>query len=468
LLSAVVVWYLKPMGNRLPPGPRGLPLLGSLHELKKSPVQFISDMALHGDLVYARLGPSRAYFVNHPALIEEVLMGRSRDVVKDVATRSLMPLIGSGLLTADGEAWRKQRRLAAPPLQPKRIAGYVDTMVESAQRAAAGFRDCEVRDISVDMGKLTLDIVGKTLLGFDPQRDAERITGILDNAMRYFDLEMRTPIGMLPAHIMTPARRRVRQGRVELEAMLLRIIARCRRSDPEATDHLLARLVHARDEDGEPMSDRQLIDEALTMLMAGHETTALTLTYALYSLSENPAAFARARTEVDEQLGGAKASLAHVPQLRFIDAVIRETLRLYPPAYTIGREVAQTLDLGGYEITRGAQLFMSQCVVHRDPRYFSEPLEFKPERWFDPKIAELPRFAYFPFGGGPRVCIGSHFAMLEATLVLATLLQSVELQTVPGFQFALEPSVTLRPKHGVRMLVRRRRAASPTSVRSAA
>lgn len=456
------------MGNRLPPGPRGLPLIGSLAELKKSPLQFITDLARHGDLVYARLGPTRTYFVNHPALVEEVLMGRYRDVVKDVATRSLMPLIGAGLLTSDGESWRKQRRLAAPPLQPKRIAGYVDTMVESSQRTAASFRDCEVRDIHVDMGRLTLDIVGKTLLGFDPRRDADRISGILDDTMRYFDLELRTPLGLLPWHVMTPARRKIRAGRLELEAMLLRIIARCRRGDPDETDHLLGRLVHARDEDGEQLSDRQLIDEALTMLLAGHETTALTLTYALYSLSEHPGALAKALAEVDEQLGESSATLAHLPRLRYIDAIIRETLRLYPPAYAIGREVAQPIELGGYEIPQRAQLFMSQCVVHRDARWFPEPLAWNPERWFDPAIADLPRFAYFPFGGGPRVCIGNHFAMLEATLALATLLQSVELQTVPGFVFALEPSVTLRPKHGMRMLVRRRRSASLTSVRSAA
>ena len=456
------------MGNRLPPGPHRLSLLGTLHQLNRKPLQFINDMAAYGDLSYVRIGPTRTYFVNHPAMIEEVLMGRYRDVVKDVATRSLRPLIGSGLLTSDGEPWRKHRRLAAPPLQPKRIASYVDTMVECTQRVAASFRDCEVREITVDMSRLTLDIVGKTLLGFDPRREADRITTILDNTMHNFDLEMRTPLGMLPAHVMTPSRRKVREGRQELEAMLLRIIGRCRRGDPDASDHLLGRLVHARDEDGEALSDRQLIDEALTMLLAGHETTALALTYALYLLSEHPAALAKARAEVDQELGQSSATLTHVPRLRYIDAIIRETLRLYPPAYAIGREVVQPIELGGYEIPKRAQLFLSQCVVQRDPRWFREPVAFKPERWLEPSISELPRFAYFPFGGGPRVCIGNHFAMLEGTLALATLLQSVELQTVPGFVFDLEPSVTLRPKNGMRMLVRRRRAASPASVLSAA
>lgn len=456
------------MGNRLPPGPRGLPLIGSLHELGKHPLKFLRDMASHGDLVFARLGPARTYFVNHPALIEEVLMGRYRDVVKDVATRSLMPMVGSGLLTADGELWRKQRRLAAPPLQPKRIAGYIETMVSSAQRTAASLRDCEVRDIHVDMGHLTLEIAGKTLLGFNPRREADRIARVLDDAMHYFDLEMRTPLGMLPWHVMTPTRRKVRDGRRELEAMLLRIIARVRRSEPGAADHMLARLTHARDEDGQPMSDRQLVDEALTLLLAGHETTALSLTYALYLLSEHPEVMSRAQSEVDAVLGARTLQAADLPRLRYLDAVVRETMRLYPPAYTIGREVVQTIELGGYEITKGAQLLMSQCVVHRDSRFFPEPDRFNPARWLDPAIEQLPRFAYFPFGGGPRVCIGNHFAMMEATLVLATMLQAVELHVVPGFKLDLEPSVTLRPKHGVRMLVRRRRPPLGAPVRSAA
>lgn len=443
-------------------------MLGILHELHKSPVELIRMMASYGDVAYARIGATRTYFVSSPAMIEEVLMGRHRDVTKDIATRALMPLIGAGLLTSDGEPWRKQRKLAAPPLQPKRIASYAETMVASAQRMAASFRDCEVRDIGDDMSKVTLDIVGRTLLGFDPRREAEQISRVLDDTMRYFNLEMRTPLGMLPANILTPARRKVRDGRKELEAILLRIIGRCRRSDPESASYFLARLVHARDDDGEAMSDRQLIDEALTMLMAGHETTALTLTYALYLLSEHPAALARARTEIEEQLAGRPAQLADVPRLRFIDAVIRESLRLYPPAYAIGREVAQPIELGGYELPRGAQMFLSQCVVHRDPRYYDDPNDFKPERWFDPRMDDLPRFAYFPFGGGPRVCIGNHFAMLEAALVLTTLLQSVELQTVPGFEFDLDPSITLRPKNGLRMLVRRLRDAPTSSVRTAA
>ena len=456
------------MSLRLPPGPRGLPLVGSLNELRKSPLQFLRDMARYGDISFARFGPMRSYFLNHPDLIEEVLMGRHRDVIKDLATRMLMPIVGSGLLTGEGDHWRRQRRLAAPALQPKRIAGYIDTMIECAQRTAASFRDHDVRDVYDDMAKLTLDIAARTLLGFDPRRESEIIARVLDDAMHYFDLEIRTPLGMLPLQVVTPARKRVREGRLELEAILLRIISRCRRSDPDENDHLLARLVQARDEDGEPMSDRQLIDEALTVLLAGYETTALTLSYALYLLSEHPAVRARARAEVDARIGHRPLEAADLPHLRYIDAVVRETLRLYPSAYTIGREVVQPIELGGYEIPAGSQLQMSQCVLHRDARFFPEPDAFKPERWLEASMAQLPRFAYFPFGGGPRVCIGNHFAMMEATLALATVLQAVDLQVAPGFRLDLEPSVTLRPKNGLRMLVRRRSPAPRATVQPAA
>ncbi len=451
------------MTFRLPPGPRGLPLIGCAHELIRNPLEWLAEMARYGDLSYARLGPSRSYFVNHPDLIEEVLVGRHRDVIKDIATRMLIPLLGAGLLTGEGEHWRRQRRLAAPPLQPKRIAGYLETMVDCTQRTAAGFRDHEVRDVYEDMGRLTLEIGAKTLFGFDPRRDAERVSRVLEDAMTYFALEVRTPIGILPAYVITPSRKRVHEGRLELAAILLRIIARCRRQGPDAADHLLARLVHTRDENGEPMSDRQLVDEAITMLLAGHETVALALGYALYLLSEHPAELARAQKEVDEVVGTRTLQAADLPQLPFVDAIVRETLRLFPAAYTIGREAVQPFELGGYTIPRGAQLVISQCVVQRDARFFPDPHRFEPARWLDPSIDSLPRFAYFPFGGGPRVCIGNHFAMMEAVIVLATLLQSVGLRVVPGFQLDLVPTVTLRPKHGIRMLVRQRRGTFGTA-----
>jgi cytochrome P450 len=333
-------------------------------------------------------------------------------------------------------------------------------MVACAERMSSGFRDDEVRDIHVDMMTLTLEIVGKTLLGVDARSDAERVAHVVEVAMAYFDKQLFSWHAVLPPWVLTPERIAFRKAVTELDAIIYRIIARCRAEGDQA-DHLLARLVKARDENGEAMSDAQLRDEAVTMLLAGHETTAIALSFAFYALSEHPEIAARLRAEIDAQIGTRPAVLPDLPRLPYLDAVMRETWRLYPPAWLIGREVVQPFEIGGYTLPRGVQLTMSAFTMHRDPRFFPDPERFQPERWLDPAAAALPKFAYFPFGGGPRVCIGNHFAMMEIALVLATLMQQVELTVVPGFQLAFSPVVTLRPARGVPVLVRRRRAAPP-------
>lgn len=437
-------------------------MLGSLGELRKSPTQLLLDMAAYGDLSYTRFAAARMYFVNSPELIEEVLMGRHRECVKDWGTRELIPLVGHGLLTNEGDDWRKQRKLAAPPLQPKRIAGYAKTMVECTQRLCDDLRDDEVRDIHHDMTGVTLEIVGRTLLGFDPRRDAERIAHVLDVAMVHMDKQLRTAIGMLPMSVPTLGRLRFRKAVSELDTIIYRIIARCR-AHGEGEDHLLARLTHMRDEDGRGMSDKQLRDEAVTMLLAGHETTALLLSYAVHSLSEHPAVAQRLQAELDAQLGARALGIEDLPKLPFLEAVVRETLRLYPPAFAIAREVTSPFTLGEYAIGKGDQLMLSAFVMQRNARYFPDPEAFKPERWLDPQISQLPRFAYFPFGGGPRVCIGNHFAMMEAQLVLGTLLQHAELTVSPGYKLRLDPVITLRPERGIPVLVRRRKPQRATA-----
>ena len=446
--------------NARPPGPRGLPLLGSLPALSRDPLGFLIDLARYGDVAFATIGRSPLYMINDPLLIEEALVGKHRECAKDFGTRELIPLVGNGLLTSEGEVWKKQRRLAAPPLSPKRIASYADTMVACAERTIAGFRDEQVRDVHADMMTLTLEIVGKTLLGVDTRGEAERIAHIVEVAMAYFDRQLFSWHGMLPMWLPTPERSAFRKVVAELDRIMYRIIERCRTSDPDA-DHLLARLMNARGEHGETMSDEQLRDEAVTMLLAGHETTAIALSYAVFALSEHPQVCARLRQEIDGHLGSRPATLADLPRLRYLDAVMRETLRLYPPAWLMGREIIQRFELGGYTLEPGEQIMMSPYVVHRDARLYPEPERFLPDRWLTPPTPPLPRFAYFPFGGGPRVCIGNHFAMMEISLVLATLMQQVELTVVPGFEMTFSPVVTLRPAKGVPVLVRRRRAAPP-------
>jgi cytochrome P450 len=424
--------------------------------MTRDPLGFLTHMALDfGDISYARFGPQGLYAVNHPDLIEELYLGRHRECIKDSTTRDLIPLLGQGLLTADGEIWRRQRKLAAPPLQPKRIEAYANTMVECSARHVATFRADEVRDVHADMMRLTLEIVGETLLGFDTRRDAERVSHALEEIVSYYEGRLFTLRGLLPHSFPTPAARRFKRETAVLDAIVYRMIARCRR-EGSGEDHLLARLLSARGEDGETMSDAQARDEALTMLLAGHETTALALTYALHALSAHPQCQQRLREEL-AQLGDAKPSVADLARLPYLDAVIRETLRLYPPAYAFGRRVISPFTLGGYEVPAGSEVMTSPYALHRDSRFYPEPTRFMPERWLDKTQAELPRYAYVPFGVGARICIGNHFAKMELALVLCTLLQQVSLQVVPGYRLQLVPVITLRPKRGVPMLVRRLR-----------
>jgi cytochrome P450 len=440
----------------MPPGPAGLPLVGSARALARDPLKFITDLARHhGDIASTRLGPRTIFWLNHPRLIEEVFVGKHRACIKDPTTRELIPMLGHGLLTAEGDLWRKQRKLSAPALQPKRIESYAATMTECTERMAAGLRDDEVRDIHADIMQLTLEIVGKTLLGFDTRRDAERVSSALEDMIRYFDQRLFTPQGILLRYLRLPVRTRFERACNALDALVGRMVTRARTDT--RTDYLLAQLVAAPNERGERaelMTDRQARDEATTMLLAGHETTALTVTYAVYALSQDPVCQARLRSEL-ETLGSQPPTAADLERLPYLDAVVREALRLYPPVWVIAREVTTAFQLAGYDIPVGIELACSPYAIQRDPRFFREPDRFMPERWLDTGRAAPPRYAYIPFGAGPRSCIGIHFAKLEAALVLGTLLQQVKLQVVPGYRLELAPVITMRPKHGLPVVVRR-------------
>ena len=418
----------------------------------RDPLQFSLDMARrYGDIACTHFGARTLIWLNHPRLVEEVLVGQHRACIKDPSTRELVALLGHGLLTNEGEPWRKQRRLAAPALQPKRIAGYAATMTECTERFASSLRDDELRDIHADIMRVTLEIVGRTLLGFDTRRDSELVSRALDDVFAYFDEVLFSPLGLVLRHIRLPVKVRFERAVRALDGVVAQIIERARRD--ASGEYLLAQLMAAVD-DGERMSDRQLRDEAMTMLLAGHETTALTITYALYSLARNPACEARLRAELDS-LGGASPVLSDLERMPYLDAVVRESLRLYPPAWAIGREIVSPLQIAGYDLPAGMEVVVSPFAMQRDPRFFREPERFMPERWLDEGRAAPPRYAYIPFGAGPRSCIGNHFAKLEAALVLASLLQQVRLQIVPGYKLSLEPVITMRPRGGLPVVVRR-------------
>lgn len=438
--------------SNLPPGPKGLPFLGNASAFLRDPLGFTLQLSReHGPLVTTSLGLQTEVWINEPSLIDEVFVGHAKAWRKDSVTRQLIPLMGRGLVTSEGELWRTQRKLAAPAFVPKRITSYAQAMTECTARFASSLRDYEQRDMHADIMKVTLEIVGRTLLGVDTERDSERVAAALEEMLSYFEKRLLTAAGFLMAFVRTPALARFERAIAELDGIVARIIDNARK-DPNA-DYLIARLLAARTEDGQHMSDRQARDEAMTMLLAGHETTALTITYALYALSGNPACEARLREELS-QLGSTPPTPEDLPRLPYLDAVVKEVLRLYPSVWIIGRQLTAPLIVGGYELPAGIEVLASPYSLHRNPRFFRNPEQFAPERWLDP--GQTPgRYEYIPFGVGPRSCIGSHFAKLEAALVLATLLQHVRVQVVPGYQLRLKPVITMRPKDGLPVIVRR-------------
>jgi cytochrome P450 len=391
-------------------------------------------------------------------MIEQVLLGEHQSCIKDEITRQLIPLLGMGLVTNEGASWRRQRKLVSPPLQPKRVAEYAALMVKAAASTFAAFRPGETRDFHVDMMALTLEIVSATLLGLNTRSEAERIASVLESAQHFLETRLYSFSRLLPISIPTPAALRFRRSVRELDRIVYQMIDRCRK-EGGAGEHLLARLMSARTEDGESMSDGQLRDEIVTMMLAGHETTALLMMYAVYLLSTHKREAALLCAEVDQKLQGRPISFADLPNLPYVDAFIRETLRLYPPVYAFGREVTAPFVVGGYTLTKGSMILFSPFARQRNPAVFAEPGRFQPERWLAGKDARpaLRRFDYFPFGGGPRVCIGNHFATMEAALILTTLVQKLELSIDPAFQLVLAPAITLRMKNSLWVKVERRR-----------
>jgi cytochrome P450 len=329
-------------------------------------------------------------------------------------------------------------------------------MSERALGLARTWRDGEVRDVHKDMMRLTLDIVAQTLFGAEVGDHAEEVGEALEAVLAIVadPLELFVP---LLKHLPTPKRRRFDRAVTRLDAIIYRLIEERRKAGAAHADDLLSMLLHAQDEDGSRMSDKQLRDECLTLFLAGHETTALNLSWTWLLLSGDAAVNAKLRSEVDEVLGDRPATFADLPKLRYTGHVVAESLRLYPPAWSMGREARWDVDIGGYRIRRGQQVWFCPWAIQRDPRWFEAPDAFRPERWEGDLAKRLPRFAYFPFGGGPRQCIGQAFAQMEAVLLLATLARAFDVEVLPEPPAIAQPSVTLRPKHGLRVRLTRRR-----------
>ncbi len=437
----------------LPPGPKGNPILGVMADFNRDTLGFIERCRDYGDVVRMRFLYLTVYFIYNPDHIEYILSTNARNFIKSRSLRSpfFQRLVGNGLLTSEGEEWKRQRRLAQPAFHRQRISSYGDVMVRYTQRLTSGWTRNEVRDIHRDMMRLTLEIVVKTLFNADISGEADKVGRVLSQMVKPFASQA-TLKWILDNRLPTPAHRRFNRAAREIDEIVYRIITERRSSGSDEGD-LLSMLLAAQDEDGSQMTDHQLRDEVMTLFLAGHETTALTLSWAWYLIARNPEVERKFHAELDEVLDGRSPTVADMSRLKYTEMIAKESMRLYPPAYGVGRETIQEFELGGYRVPARSQLFMFQWVTQRDSRFFGEPERFYPERWTQDFTDRLPKYAYFPFGGGPRACIGDYFAMMEIVLLLATIGQRFRLSLLPDHPVSLMPAMSLRPANGIKVVV---------------
>jgi cytochrome P450 len=443
----------------LPPGPKGNFILGCARQLAHSwPGHSEKCSKEFGDIVFYRFLHVPISQLTHPDHIEAVLVRNAANFHKSRDYGALKYFLGKGLLTNEGASWQAQRQLIQPAFRHENIAVYAEIMADSAAKQLARWQDNETLDLHHEMAELTLDIVAKALFGAKLAQDARGIGVEVEAVMARFFLQAALAL-LLPDRVPVPKTPRLLRSRRRLDKVVLGIIHERRSSQAPAND-LLQRLLDAQDEHGARMDDEQLRQEIMTLYIAGHETTANALTWTWYLLAKNPDVERALAAELDSVLAGRAPTLADLLRLPYTEMVIKESMRLYPPAWGIGRCALEEFELGGYRIPAGTNIFIMQWVTHRDARFFPDPERFDPERWRDDPIrrGRIPRFAYFPFGGGPRVCIGAGFAMMEAALLLATIAQLYRFSLVPGAVVTPFFSITLRPKNGLPMRLHRRAA----------
>jgi len=432
-----------------PPGPSGWPLIGSALESRRALTFLLENRREYGEIVSYEFIDESICQLNHPDDIEWVLVENSQAFTKSHLTKDVLgPVVGDGLFTSDGDTWREQRRRIQPAFHPDQIAVYGELMVDAVQRQLSTWDPGDRIEVNEEMRALTLDIVARALLGVDVESKIEQIGHDLDVIFARLGSVW---YHLLPERIPTPGNRRFDRALSSLESVVDGIIAE-RRATP-AGDDVVSRLLDPEFMDGEEMSQRQLRDEVMTFLVAGHETTAQALTFTCYLLATNPDVEARLVEELEDSLGSDAPTVAAMRDLTYTDRVIREALRLYPPAGDIHREPIDTVEIRGYDIPQGVTISMPPWVVHRDPRWYDDPDAFQPDRWTDEFRSSLPRLAYFPFGAGPRRCVGERFALMEAKIVLASIYQDVHLEVHSQTTFDVEYEITTRPKHPIWMTV---------------
>ena len=432
----------------LPPGPKGTLLGGSIRQFRAGLLNFLLETAReYGPLASFRIGPKRVFLASGHDLIEQVLVTDAKHYIKHFGARAFKPVLGNGLVTSEGAFWHRQRKLVQPAFLKARVQSYVPAMVELTNQMLNAWTSGKRAQIDFEFEALTSKIALKTLFDLDDHGDRERFDGVLKLAFDLMNARLRRII-KLPLWVPTPANLRLQMAIAELDRTVQGFIASGRSRHHQEND-LLSRLLLAQHEDGRLMSDRQLRDEAMTLYLAGHETTALTLAWSWYLLSQHRRVEEKLVSEWQRVLRGVAPTAQHLQRLPYTAAVIAESMRLFPPVYVIGREATTELELGGYRVKPGYTVLMSQWVNHRDQIFFPDPEEFRPERWQDGLAKRLPKFAYYPFGGGQRICVGSTFALIEATIILAAVGQHYQFTVDPDAVIDIKPQITLLPANGI-------------------
>lgn len=427
-------------------------------EFPRDPLGILARwQAEYGDFYRLQVGEMQQVFIAHPDDIREVLVTQAGKFIKDAQYRDpktgIARYLGNGLLTSDGEFWKRQRRLVAPAFHPKRIESYAATMVEYTDRMLAGWRDGARLDVADEMTRLTLFIVAKALFNTDVSGDAARVAAAMETIQKVMGEGW-----FLPSWIPDPRQRRANRAKRDLDEIVYRMIAEWRATGGDRGD-LLSMLLLAEDEDGHRMTDQQARDELVTLILAGHETTANTLNWTWLLLAQHPAVEAKLHAELDAMLGGRSPRMEDLANLKYTEMVVKEAMRLYPAAWSVSREAIEDVPLRSGTLPRGSVAAVMIYFTHRDPRWWPDPERFDPERFGEDHASAIPRYAYLPFGGGPRVCIGNGFAMMEARLLLATIASRYRLELAPGHVVKPAPLITLNPKGGLPMVVRSRSAA---------
>ena len=443
-----------------PPGPSKLLPNTLLRKFMRDPLKTLTDLAhRYGDICHFKFGRQHVYLINHPEYIEDILVSNHRNFIKSRGLQISKRLLGEGLLTSEADYHERQRRLILPTFQPNRIKRYTDIMTSYSMRMCSTWNDGSILDIHKEMMRVTAAIISMTVLGSDIKVGDDEISEALLTCMRYFN-RLRMPFGELIEKIpILSINKGFQLAKNKLDSVVHSMIKEHRENLDKGHKDLLDTLLQAQDEEAGigRMTDLQLRDEVMTIFLAGHETTANALTWTLYLLSQNPTVEKRLHEELSSVLGDEDKfvgpTISDVQKLGYTNKILTESLRLYPPAWTIGRQAINDYKVGNYVVPSGSIILMSQYVMHRDPRYYHEPDRFYPERWTQEFKSRLPRFSYFPFGGGIRSCVGESFALMEATLLIAIICRYWKLRPIPDQKIALNPLITLRPRYGMRMKI---------------